>query len=133
MKNKSIYLFSLLVISALVCVFAFGQTISKKEKEASDNSDNETRQISQTSTKPNYEPKDGYVPDEETAIAIAVAVWNPIYGKENIDAEKPFHANLKNGIWTVTGSLPKGFDKGGTAIAEISKEDGRILRIIHEK
>jgi hypothetical protein len=26
------------------------------------------------------QPKKGYVPDEQTAIAIAVAVWTPIYG-----------------------------------------------------
>ena len=32
-----------------------------------------------------YKPKEGYVPDAETAIAIAVAVWNPIYGKDKIE------------------------------------------------
>ncbi len=33
-------------------------------------------------------PTAGYVPDEKTAIKIAVAVWSPIYGKENIEVEK---------------------------------------------
>ncbi len=80
----------------------------------------------------NYKPKEGYVPDAETEIAIAVAVWNPIYGKEHIAKEKPYTAILSKGIWTVMGSLPKGV-RGGTAIAEISKDDGRILRVIHEK
>ncbi len=56
-----------------------------------------------------YRPKKGYVPDEQTAIAIAVAVWTPIYGKEQIESEKPYKASLKNGVWTVTGSLPKGY------------------------
>ena len=79
-----------------------------------------------------YKPKKGYVPDEETAIAIAVAVWIPIYGKEQIEYEKPYKASLKNGIWTVTGSLPKGF-KGGTAEARISQDSGCILRVIHYK
>lgn len=80
----------------------------------------------------NYKPKDGYVPDAETAIAIAVAVWNPIYGKDQIAKEKPYKASLSKGIWTVEGSLPEGM-LGGTAVAEISKDDGRILRVIHEK
>ena len=83
-------------------------------------------------TKHNYKPSSGYVPDRETAIAIAVAVWNPIYGKENIEKKKPFKATLKEGIWYVTGSLPFG-SVGGVLEAEISKDDGRILRISHGK
>ena len=39
--------------------------------------------------KHNVKPENGYVPDEATAIAIAVAVWNPIYGKEKIQKQKP--------------------------------------------
>ncbi|MDP3732228.1 MAG: NTF2 fold immunity protein [Candidatus Omnitrophota bacterium] len=80
--------------------------------------------------KHNYKPKEGYVPDEETAIKIAVAVWTPIYGKEEIESEKPYKATLKDGIWYVIGSLPKGW-KGGVAEAEISKDDGCIIRISH--
>jgi hypothetical protein len=74
----------------------------------------------------------GVVRDEATAIKIAVAVWEPIYGAEKIAAEKPFRATLANGVWTVQGSLPKGW-KGGVALAEISKADGRIIRISHGK
>jgi hypothetical protein len=77
-------------------------------------------------------PQNGFVPDKETAIAIAVAVWTPIYGKKKILKEKPFQAVLTNGVWIVRGSLPEGY-KGGVAIAEISKDTGCILRVIHEK
>ncbi|PYI82567.1 MAG: hypothetical protein DMF09_14115, partial [Verrucomicrobia bacterium] len=38
----------------------------------------------------------------------------------------------RDGVWTVTGSLP-GRMKGGVAIAEISKQDGRILLVSHAK
>lgn len=31
---------------------------------------------------PGYQPVDGFVPDQATAIAIAVAVWAPVYGKK---------------------------------------------------
>ena len=77
-----------------------------------------------------FKPKDGFVPDEKTAIAIAVAVWLPIYGEKQITSEKPFKATLKDGVWHVTGSLPKGW-YGGVAEADISKENGRILHVIH--
>jgi hypothetical protein len=74
----------------------------------------------------------GFVPDEKTAIAIAVAVWSPIYGEKEIQKEKPFKAVLKDGVWYVEGTLPKGF-LGGVAEAEISKDDARIIRISHGK
>jgi hypothetical protein len=80
----------------------------------------------------NFVPPDGYVPNADVAIKIAVAVWEPIYGAEHIAKEKPFRAVLKDGVWTVQGSLPKGM-KGGVALAEISKADGRIIRVIHGK
>ena len=68
--------------------------------------------------------------DEQTAITIAIAVWTPIYGKTQIENEKPYKAKLNNGVWIVTGTLPEGYD-GETAVAEISQEDGRILKVIH--
>ena len=77
-------------------------------------------------------PKNGFVPDSQTAIRIAEAVWIPIYGEERITKEKPFKAILRGDTWLVTGTLPPRA-VGGTAIAEISKLDGRIVRVIHEQ
>jgi hypothetical protein len=79
-----------------------------------------------------YKPKDGFVPDERTAIAIAVAVWTPIYGEKALADEKPFRASLKDGIWIVEGTVPEGL-VGGTVLAEISKQDGRIIAVVHER
>jgi hypothetical protein len=80
----------------------------------------------------------GFVPDEATAIRIAEAVLEPVYGKKKIRGERPFHGTLSNGVWTVRGSLPKNFPPlfivfGGVAEIDIAKEDGRILRIVHGK
>ena len=72
----------------------------------------------------------GFVPDSATAARIAEAVWIPIYGAEQIAAERPFHAVLANDVWTVGGSLAPG-KAGGVAVAEIAKSDGRIIRISH--
>jgi len=81
-----------------------------------------------------YKPPGGYVPDEKTAIAIALAVWNPIYGEDQIKKEKPYKAELKDGVWYVRGSLPPSINiVGGVAEAEISQDDARIIRVSHGK
>ncbi|MBI3551392.1 MAG: hypothetical protein HY077_02640 [Elusimicrobia bacterium] len=77
-------------------------------------------------------PKGGFVPDEATAILIAKAVWYPIYGKQEVEKKSPFHATLAKGVWTMRGSLPAG-ELGGTAVAEIAKDNARILFVIHEE
>jgi hypothetical protein len=83
--------------------------------------------------KHSVKPKEGFVPDAKTAIKIAVAVWEPIYGEAQIAGEKPYKARLDtNGVWSVEGSLPEGW-LGGVAVAEIAKSDGRILRVSHGK
>ena len=74
----------------------------------------------------------GYVPNAATAIRIAVAVWEPLYGKEQIAGERPFHATLTSGVWHVTGSLPR-LMPGGVAEANIRRSDGKVLRIMHGK
>ena len=80
--------------------------------------------------KHSYVPPGGFVPDSATAVRIAVAVWIPIYGARQIGDEQPFIARLQDSVWTVTGTLPCGY-VGGTAVAEIAKRDGRILRVSH--
>ena len=63
---------------------------------------------------------------------IAEAVWIPIYGEARINSERPFTATLSNGVWAVEGYLAPHL-RGGVALAEISKADGRILRVTHSK
>ncbi|HVB03572.1 MAG TPA: NTF2 fold immunity protein, partial [Chitinophagaceae bacterium] len=46
-----------------------------------------------------------YVPNKETAIKVAVAIWLPIYGSE-IYQDTPYNATLKNSsVWIITGSF----------------------------
>jgi len=86
-------------------------------------------------------PKSGFVPDETTAVSIAEAVLIPVYGKKQIESERPFKAVLENGVWIVHGTLHCSDGKGGvtttcvggTAEVRLSKTDGRILRMIHYK
>jgi hypothetical protein len=88
-----------------------------------------------------YKPAAGFVPDSKTAIAIAEAVLIPVYGKEQIESERPFTSTLKEGVWTVAGTLHCSDGKGGittlcvggVAVVKIARHNGRILYMMHGK
>jgi hypothetical protein len=88
-----------------------------------------------------YKPERGYVPNSDTAVQIAEAVLVPVYGKKKIESERPFTAKLKDGVWTVSGTLHCSDGKGsttaqcfgGVAVVTISKDDARILSMTHFK
>jgi len=74
-------------------------------------------------------------------VKVAEAVLIPVFGKEKIESERPFTAILKNGVWTVAGTRrcpdgKGGFTTdcvGGAATVQISKQDARIISMIHYK
>jgi hypothetical protein len=84
-----------------------------------------------------YRPKEGYVPDQGTAVRIAEAVLTPIYGQDIVNRQRPFRAVLAKGVWTVTGTIrpgpPGALSFGGVALVMIAKKDARILRVTHGK
>jgi NTF2 fold immunity protein len=84
------------------------------------------------------------VPDAGAALSIAEPALIKVYGKRQIDYEKPLTASLDNGIWNVHGTLccpdPKGKRTceigkclGGVAAVKIRQSDGKILSISHTK
>jgi hypothetical protein len=75
-----------------------------------------------------HRPEAGMVPDAATAIRIAEAVWLPVFGAA--DKNRPSMAELKDGIWYVRGTLPKGA-RGGVPYARIDKKTGAVLGIAH--
>jgi hypothetical protein len=92
--------------------------------------------VTKSQTEPSSIPKGGFVPDRETAIRIAEAVWIPLYGEARISQEKPFVAELHDGVWTVSGTFHSEAGttrKGGVATIKISKLDGRIIMASHGK
>ena len=46
--------------------------------------------VAQEASRHSYGPPNGFVPNEATAIRIAVAIWEPIYGKEAIAKQAPY-------------------------------------------
>jgi NTF2 fold immunity protein len=77
-------------------------------------------------------PKNGFVPDEVTAIRIAEAVAIAQWGEKQISTERPFKARLRGAIWTVKGTLPK-LVPGGTAVVQLNKMTGTVVFAVHQQ
>jgi hypothetical protein len=75
-------------------------------------------------------PPQGVVPDENTAVKIAEAVFPPVFGQEIVDKFRPYQAQLKDGVWTVYGTLKPG-SRGGTPMIRIRKQDAKVLGVWH--
>ena len=93
---------------------------------------------SQTGQAPSFRPKEGFVPNAETAIKVGEAVLMPVYGEKTIVGERPFKAALQGDVWRVEGTLhcdgpPGETCPGGTAVVKISKTSGEILFMMHYK
>jgi hypothetical protein len=82
------------------------------------------------------------VPDEATAVRIAERALAKVYAQKQIEAERPFKAMLRDGIWHVGGTLYcrdeqgkviAGLCEGGVAMAEVRQRDGRVLKTTHTK
>jgi hypothetical protein len=80
-------------------------------------------------------PRDGFVPNAETAVKIGEAVLIPVYGEATIKRERPFKATRQGDMWRVTGTVNCGAPQcmGGTAVVRISKDSGEILFMGHYK
>jgi hypothetical protein len=114
-------------LMVIVSVLAVG-CVSHRSTPTTDQSNDATQNSSPTNS---LKPKLGYVPDEATAIAIAKAVWLPVFGKEGVEAQRPIRGKLQNGVWVVEGGNPGPVTVNGFPmfVALISQDDGRILEV----
>ena len=113
-----------------VIVFLLGMTfLAGAQVQPSDQKAIEYARRLVVGTKPVVRAE-GYVPDQATAIRIAIAVLIPIYGEKIENGEKPWRAGLKGDVWTVVGTF-HGKGEGGEAIVQLSKTTGAILFVTH--
>jgi hypothetical protein len=92
----------------------------------------------QTPQRVSIRPKEGFVPNAETAVKVGEAVLMPVYGESKVLAERPFKAKLRGDVWTVEGTVPcdgppGATCPGGAAVVKISKMSGQILFMMHYK
>lgn len=75
----------------------------------------------------------GIIQNETIAVEYAKLILVPIYGRDEIESQKPYSVSLhKNSVWSVKGSLKEN-ELGGTFSITINKSDGRVLSIFHSK
>jgi hypothetical protein len=70
-------------------------------------------------------PKEGYVPDKETAIKIAEVVLFRLYGEQNIIAQRPYVSVEDENIWWVCGTVHS--ELGSEFKIAISKQTAAVL------
>jgi NTF2 fold immunity protein len=69
--------------------------------------------------------------DSLAAEKIAVTAWFNVYGNKILQ-DTPYVFQQLDSKWVVSGTLGPGL-KGGVPYIEISKKDGKVIRISHTK
>ena len=115
----------------LLALFAAGCAAQHPRQRVEPRPRYETLYQNPNPTPPRSLAKNIVVPDKETAIKIAKAIWTPVYGENVVQSSRMFDAVQNNGIWTVTAKFSSGKLQEGTAMMDISQEDGRVSRILH--
>jgi hypothetical protein len=73
-------------------------------------------------------PKEGLVPDKETAIQIAEIVLFRLYGKKAITSQRPYTVTQEDDIWWISGTWNReGF--GSTFKIGISRQTAAVLHV----
>ena len=85
--------------------------------------------INDKTYKPFY---DTLITDKQTAINIVEPVLFKVYGKPNIENQKPYECYLIDGYWYVAGTLSKD-SKGGVFEVVVSAKDEKIIKLVHGK
>lgn len=75
-------------------------------------------------------PKDGMIPDAQTAQRVGEAIALALYGETVLRRERPFRARLHGNVWTVMGTLPP-LALGGVAIIQVRKDNAAVVFTHH--
>lgn len=73
---------------------------------------------------------EGFLAEAGTAARLGELLLARVYGQSQIDRQKPLLVNEAEGVWIVTGQLPRG-RAGGVGRIELARADARVLRMTH--
>lgn len=90
-------------------------------------SDSKPEVVAQPATSSNT----AVVPDLKAAQRIAEAVWEARFGIQTVEKYRPYQGHLENDVWHVWGTaIEEGNVRGGGMPSiEISRQDGRVIRV----
>ncbi len=72
------------------------------------------------------------IKDKETAQQVIEPILYSVYGKNNIESQKPYESYLIDNHWVISGTLPKGMD-GGTFLIIVDARNVEVLKLTHGK
>lgn len=72
------------------------------------------------------------IPDSSTAVTIAESILFKIYGKKEIQNQRPYEIYKIENYWYISGTFPKP-QPGGTFLIITDARDGKVIRITHGK
>lgn len=72
------------------------------------------------------------IKDTISAVKIAETILFDIYGKQNIEKQKPYEIYFLDQYWIISGTLPENY-KGGTFLIIIDSRNSKILKITYGK
>lgn len=70
--------------------------------------------------------------ESTTAIKVAETILFGIYGKKEIEGEKPYEIYLIKNYWVIQGSLPMG-SIGGVFLIILNAKNAAVIKISHGK
>jgi hypothetical protein len=76
--------------------------------------------------------KNAIIKESSTAIKIVEPILFSIYGKENIESQKPYESYKIENYWVIAGTLPKDM-LGGTFLIIFDARNSKVLKITHGK
>lgn len=74
-------------------------------------------------------PDEGFVPDEQTALAVAHVVLTRLYGADVVRSEEPFRVTSDGIVWNIEGKARLPTETGDPISIRILKSTGAILRV----
>lgn len=95
---------------------------------ASISSDGQNTSAQETAGPASFKPKDGFVPDEVTAVRIGEAVLSPMYDEAKVASERPFSASLKNDVGRLSVAAPESIDPCARPVGESAEEFSAMRR-----
>ncbi|WP_299242418.1 NTF2 fold immunity protein [uncultured Aquimarina sp.] len=121
----------LVVIFILTTCLTYSQDDNEHRRISKEQAENIINQTLKDSTLHNVIGNKEILTSEKV-IKFSEFILFDIYGKENIEKQKPYDVFLIDQYWLIGGTLPKG-SLGGTFTMIIDSRDYKIIRLTHGK
>jgi NTF2 fold immunity protein len=126
-KNTTIILVLILIVN-----FTYSQEQNDYWRMGEENAKRILEETLKDSTLHNVIGSNQILKDKNKIIDYAELILFDLYGKKEIESQKPYDVYKINEYWLLSGTLPKN-KKGGTFLLIIDSRDYRIIRLTHGK